>query len=69
MAKVSAKAQQKKDDARINRAYVASCQNVQIPMLDIPKVFAVGRKAIAEGADDEVLKAKIVEFVATIRTN
>lgn len=69
MAKVSAKAQQKKDDARINRVYVASCQNVQIPMLDIPKVFAVGRKAIAEGADDEVLKAKIVEFVATIRTN
>jgi hypothetical protein len=63
------KAQLKKVDARINKAYTSSCQNVQIPMLQIPEVFKVGRQAIAEGADDEALKAKIVAFVATIRTN
>lgn len=65
----TAKIQAKKDEERINRAYVTSCQNVQIPMLQIPEIFKVGRKAIAEGADDEALKAKIVEFVATIRVN
>lgn len=63
------KAQLKKVDARINRAYVTSCQNVQIPMMKIPEVFKVGREAIEAGADDEALKAKIVEFVQTIRTN
>lgn len=69
MAKISAKIQQKKDDARINRAYLSSCNGVQIPMLQIPEIFKVGRAAIAAGADDEALKAKIVEFVASIRTN
>lgn len=69
MAKISAKAQAKKDDARINKAYTSTCNGVQIPMLQIPEIFKVGRKAIAEGADDAALTAKIVEFVATIRTS
>lgn len=63
------KAQQKKNDARINKAYLTSCENVQVPILDIPKIFAVGHQAIAEGADDETLKHKIFAFVQTIRTN
>lgn len=63
------KAQQKKVNARINRAYVQSCSNIEIPMLDIPKIFAVGQAAVAAGADDEVLKTKIREFVDIIRKN
>lgn len=63
------KAQQKKVDARINRAYVQSCSNIEVSMMDIPKIFAVGRTAVAAGADDEVLKTKIREFVDTIRKN
>lgn len=63
------KAEQKKIEMRIEKAYGQSCNGVQIPMMKIPEIFKVGRAAIAAGADDEALKAKIVEFVATIRTN
>ena len=35
-------------------------------MMDIGKVFDVGRKLISEGANDEVLKAGIKAFVETI---
>jgi len=63
------KAQLKKVDARITKAYTSSCNGVEIPMMKIPEIFKVGRAAVAEGADDEALKAKIVAFVATIRAN
>lgn len=63
------KAQQKKVDARITKAYTSSCNGIEIPMLEIPRIFKVGRDAVAAGADDEALKAKIVEFVQTIRKN
>ena len=64
-----ANAQQKKEDVRINKAYVQSCSNIEVSMMDIPKIFAVGQAAVAAGADDEVLKTKIREFVDTIRKN
>jgi hypothetical protein len=56
-------------DNKIEQVYYASCRGVQIDIMDIEKVFAVGYKALAEGADDETLKAKIVAFVETIRFN
>jgi hypothetical protein len=58
---------QKKIDARITKAYASSCNGVEIPMMKIPEIFKVGRAAVEAGADDEALKAKIVEFVQTIR--
>ncbi len=65
----SAKAQQKIDEARIDRAYRARCNGVQIGVLDIGKVFAAGQKAIAEGVDDAELGNRIAAFVETIRHN
>jgi hypothetical protein len=62
---------QKKADERIERAYQASCYGIQVNVLDIGKVFEVGRKAIAEEdmPDDATLALKIREFVETIRKN
>ena len=56
----------KKIDEQINRAYVTKCSGVQIDIMDISKVFDVGRKALSEGRD---LDTAIVEFVQTIRKN
>jgi len=63
------KRQQNALDKKIEQAYYATCRGVQIDIMDIGKVFDAGYKALAEGADDETLKAKIVAFVETIRRN
>jgi len=63
------KAQLKKVDARITAAYKVVGNCVEINMMDILRVFKVGREAIEAGADDEVLKARLGEFVNSIRKN
>jgi hypothetical protein len=55
-----------KAERAIERAYGETCKGVEINVMDIGKVFAEGRKALAEGRD---LKEAIVAFVATIRLN
>jgi len=64
-----AKRLRKQQDDLINKAYLATCKNVQIPMMKIPSVFEEGRKALSAGADFEGLKAAITTYVETIRTN
>lgn len=62
---------QKRDnsDKLIERAYHETCSGIQINMMDIPKVFDAGHKAINEGKDYEGMKAAIRAFVETIRKN
>ena len=59
----------KATDARVERAYYDNCSGIQISILDIPTVFAVGRAAVAEGADDGMLADRVRAFVETIRLN
>jgi len=58
------KREQKRIDALIDNAYTETCAGIQIDIMDICKVFAEGRKALAEGRD---LKTAIRAFVETIR--
>jgi len=53
-------------DKAVEAAYYRTCRGVQIDVMDIGKVFAAGRQALAAGQD---LDAAIVAFVATIRKN
>ena len=59
--------QDKLNDKRIEQAYYATCTGITIPMMSIPKVFAEGRKALAEGCDDATLRERIRAYVETIR--
>lgn len=65
MAKRQTKAE-KIADARINRAYLKRCVNIEIGILDIPKIFDEGNRLIAQGADDSVLENGIAAFVSTL---
>jgi predicted regulator of amino acid metabolism with ACT domain len=58
---------QKSADIRIDNAYRAFCSGVQIDIMDIGKVFAVGRKSVEAGDDNAALAQKIIAFVETIR--
>lgn len=60
--------QEKAADVRIDKAFNARCKNIQIGIMDIPKIFAVGRGFIAatpEISDDE-LGEKVLAYVTTI---
>ena len=63
------KKEKKAIDAKIDRAYRENCCGIQINMTDIPKVFAVGREAVAAGLDDEQVAIAIRGYVETIRMN
>lgn len=56
-------------DRLIDRAYSANCNGIAINMLDIPKVFAVGRARLEAGASYNELVEAIKAFVAKIRVN
>lgn len=53
-------------DREIDKLYRENCANIAIDIMDITKVFAVARKARAEGQD---MKEAIVSFVNSIRKN
>ena len=59
----------KKADVAVDAAYKATCSGIQINMMDIGKVFAVGRASYFAGDDAATLGAKIRAYVETIRKN
>jgi hypothetical protein len=62
------------NDKRIERIYgrvvtriaIESGGTVAIDMLDIPRVFEVGERLIADGADDGQLEGGLTAFVRSI---
>jgi len=55
--------------ARINRVYSARCSGIQIPMMEVLKVWEVGMASCLLGDSDDVLGDKILAYVDTIRWN
>lgn len=62
----AAKRLEKKQDDLINKAYMATCSNIQIPMTKIPSIFRHGRTVLQSGADFEELKVQIRAYVDQI---
>jgi hypothetical protein len=60
------KQSKKQIEARIKKAYYASCNRIQIPMMMVPKVWRVGEELVAAGADDAALEAGLRKFVDQI---
>jgi hypothetical protein len=58
---------EKQADLRISAAFRERCSGIAINVMDISKVFTVGRAAILEGADDKTLGDRVAAFVDTIR--
>ncbi len=53
-------------DREINKLYRENCANIQINIMDIPRIFKVAKEARAQGKD---MKEAIVTFVQSIRKN
>jgi hypothetical protein len=58
--------QDKAIDRLVESAYYRTCNGVAINIMDIDKMFDVGRAAILAGADKAALETAIVQFVSTI---
>jgi len=58
---------QKAQDRLIEAIYYRHAQGVQISILDIPKVYAAGRAAIAAGGDLDAVRAAVVGAVDALR--
>ena len=67
--KISKKAQEKINKDRVVKAFNATCNGIQVNVMDLSRISNVGEKAIMEGVDDVVLGQRIREFVETIRGN
>lgn len=57
---------QKQADKLIDATFNRVASGVQIPLMSIPKIFAAGRSALAEGRD---LDTAIRDIVAVLRVN
>jgi len=58
---------EKATDARIARIYAQRCSNIQINIMDIPKIYAAARVVAANGADDAELGDYMAAYVNAIR--
>jgi ribosomal protein L18E len=62
----AAKKEEKRIDNEINRLYSQHGQNVQINILDIPKVFKAGHAAVVAG---QSLEQSVLDSIAKYRQN
>jgi hypothetical protein len=65
MARTS-KAAERQVENRIAEVYRRTCSGVQVNIMDVSKIYAAGRAALAAGQD---LDTAIPAFVQTIRQN
>lgn len=63
------KAASKAIDARVMRAYYATCCGIPVNIMDLSKISAVGRAALADDIDDAELGRRIRAYVDTLTTD
>lgn len=67
----AAKMAENKANKRVEAAYYARCRGITINVMDIGKVFAAGKAALAKNPQltDQELGDVVAAFVETIRQN
>ena len=56
----------KKAKARVEKIYYDRCRGMQIDIMKISQVFAVGVAAVQAGDDDQAIGDKVFAFVQSI---
>ena len=65
MTKGTRKASKKATEARINGLITKAIVGIQIPIMEVPKIWRIAEFAVAAGDNDETVKAKVLEYVGT----
>ena len=60
------KLSQKKIDASIQAAYLTTSSGVQVPIMQLSRIWNVGRASVLGGDTDEMLQQKMRAFVDTV---
>lgn len=63
----TAKMAKKMREKRVERACQTASYGVQIPIMEMPRMWKVAERALEEGATDEEMLAKVRAYVETIR--
>jgi len=63
------KSEEKKIDNKVESIFYKRCSGIQIAIMDLSKVFRVGKAAALAGLSDEQIGNEIFTFVQTIRKN
>jgi len=53
------KLSKKKIEDRIQAAYQASCSDIAVPIMELPKIWNIGRATVLGGDDDATLQGKM----------
>ena len=61
------KKQKQLDEARIDRIFGLRCSGVQIPVMELGKIFRVGQAGIALGMNDDALGDAIAAAADAVR--
>lgn len=63
------KSEEKKIDKKVESIFYKRCSGIQVSIMDIGKIFRVGKAAALAGLSDEQIGNEIFTFVQTIRKN
>jgi hypothetical protein len=63
------KQQKKQNDARISRIYAQRCHGIQVPIMEVSRIYKAGETALLSGGDDKAIGDALFQAAQAVRAN